>query len=175
MNSDLLHHAKILIVDDEITNVLLLERILTREGYANISMTTDSRRALPMFMDDQPDLVLLDLNMPHLNGCEVMAALAEVIPDASFLPIIVLTADVTSEAQRRVLASGATDFICKPFDNLEVILRIKNVLRIRFLHRQLENQKLVLDERVRERTEFLQRTVLELQKVQQRVVQQEVS
>ena len=171
MFSALLQHAKILIVEDEILNARLLEKILTHEGYHDLAVTTDSRRALAMFNDDQPDLVLLDLNMPHLNGFEVMEALAEVISPETFLPIVVLTADSTPEAKQRALAAGAVDIICKPFDNLEVTLRIKNVLRIRFLHRQLESQNQLLDERVRERTEFLKRTVLELQKVQQKLVQ----
>ncbi|MDQ6622462.1 MAG: response regulator [Verrucomicrobiota bacterium] len=173
MNAALLYHAKIMIVDDELMNVRLLEKLLTREGYLNISMTTDSRDALAMFQDDQPDLILLDLNMPHINGYEVMQSLAALISSSSFLPIIVLTADVTPEAKQRALAAGAADFICKPFDNVEVTLRIRNVLRIRFLQRQLETQAMVMEERVRERTEFLQRTVIELQKVQQQVLQQE--
>lgn len=172
MFSDLLPYAKILIVDDEMVNVRLLEKILTREGYVDLAMTTDPRRALPMFNDDQPDLVLLDLNMPHLTGYEVMEALAKVIPEDVFVPIIVLTADATLEAKQRALAAGATDFICKPFDNVEVALRIKNVLRTRFLHRQLEGQNRLLDERVRERNDFLKRTVLELQKAQQKLAEQ---
>ncbi len=166
MTSSLLHHAKILIVDDEILNVRLLEKILDRDGYANVSMTTDPRAALTLFADNEPDLVLLDLNMPYKSGYEVMEELALLIPEQTFLPIIVLTADATLEAKQRALASGAADFICKPFDNLEVSLRIKNVLRTRFLHRQLEAHNQLLDERVRERTKFLQRTVRELRKAQ---------
>lgn len=172
MLSELLPHAKILIVDDEMVNVQLLERILTREGYLDLAMTTDPRRALSMFADDQPDLVLLDLNMPHVTGYEVMESLSRVIPEDDFVPVIVLTADATLAAKQRALAAGATDFLCKPFDNIEVTLRIRNILRTRFLHRQLQSQAQLLDERVRERTDFLKRTVLELQKVQQKVIEQ---
>ncbi len=175
MYSTLLQHAKILIVDDEMANVRLLEKLLVREGYSNVLMTTDSRRAHAMFCDEQPDLVLLDLLMPHLSGFEVMASMMQAIPADGFVPIIVLTADVTPLAKQNALAGGATDFVGKPFDNVEVVLRIRNALRIRFLHRQLEHEKQILDERVRERTEFLQRTVLELQKVQQQVAHQEAA
>lgn len=172
MLSELLPHAKILIVDDEMVNVQLLERILAREGYLDLAMTTDPRRALSMFADDQPDLVLLDLNMPHVTGYEVMESLSRVIPEDDFVPVIVLTADATLAAKQRALSAGATDFLCKPFDNIEVTLRIRNILRTRFLHRQLQSQAQLLDERVRERTDFLKRTVLELQKVQQKVIEQ---
>ncbi len=173
MPSDLIHHAKILIVDDELTNVRLLEKILAREGYLNVSMTTDPRHVVNMFADNQPDLVLLDLHMPHINGFEVLSSLAEITSAKTVLPIIVLTADATSEARRKALANGATDLISKPFDNLEVVLRIKNVLRTRFLHLELENQNQILDERVQERTAVLQTMVAELRKTQQQVVQQE--
>ncbi len=173
MTSELTHHAKILIVDDELANVRLLEKILAREGYLNVSMTTDSRDVANLFADNQPDLILLDLHMPHLNGFEIMDLLGKLIPEKTFLPIIVLTADATVEARRKALANGAMDLISKPFDNLEVALRIKNAVRTRFLHLDLENQNQILDERVRERTGALQETVSELHKAQQRVVQQE--
>src|ERR1700736_5933204 len=111
-----LHHAKILIVDDEIANVRLLETLLAAEGYQNVSMTTASRDAANMFVDDEPDMVLLDLNMPHQTGYDVMATLSHLIPAKAFLPIIILTGDVTPASKQRALGSGATDFICKPFD-----------------------------------------------------------
>lgn len=145
MNSDnFINKAKILIVDDEITNVRLLEKILEREGYGDVSMTTDPRHAINLFTDSQPDLILLDLYMPHMNGFEVMDLLKELIPARSFLPIIVLTADATVEARHTALDNGAIDFITKPFDNLEVTLRIKNALRTRFLYLELNNQNQIL-------------------------------
>lgn len=173
MVDDLIHHAKILIVDDELANVRLLEKILHREGYPNVSMTTDSRHAVSMFTEDPPDVVLLDLHMPHLTGYQVMEMLARPANSEGFIPIIVLTADMTAAAKRLALASGAHDFICKPFDTSEVALRLKNVLRVRFLHRILENEKHVLDERVQERTELLQTTIAELSRTQRHIVQQE--
>lgn len=173
MTSELIHHAKILIVDDELANVRLLEKILEREGYLNVSMTTDPRDVANLFADNQPDLILLDLHMPHLTGFEIMDSLVKLVPEKTFLPIIILTADATVEARRKALAGGAMDLIAKPFDNLEVALRIKNAVRTRFLHLELQNQNHILDERVRERTAALQETVSELGKAQQRVVQQE--
>jgi signal transduction histidine kinase len=173
MICDLIHHAKILIVDDEIANVRLLEKILAAEGYRNVSMTTDSRDAANMFVDNEPDMVLLDLNMPHQNGYDVMATLSHLIPAKAFLPVIILTADATPASKRRALGGGATDFICKPFDNLEVALRIKNLLRTRFLHLEMQNQNQILDERVRERTTSLETALTELHTAQKEVVQQE--
>ncbi len=136
--------AKILIIDDEISNVRLLERVLEREGYIDVSMTTDPRHAIHMFTESQPDLILLDLFMPHMNGFEVMASLSELIPARTFLPIIVLTADTTIKTRHNALDSGAVDFITKPFDNLEVSLRIKNALRTRFLYLELNSQNQIL-------------------------------
>src|SRR3982074_39848 len=117
MTTDLVHQAKIFIVDDEEANVHLLERILQQAGYEHFSMTTDSRHAVSMFTDNDPDLVLLDLHMPHHDGYEILSALRKQVPVDSFLPIMVLTADGTPEAKHRALSMGATDFISKPFDN----------------------------------------------------------
>ncbi|HEY2711886.1 MAG TPA: response regulator [Chthoniobacterales bacterium] len=173
MLSELIVNARILVIDDELPNVRLLERILRRQDYCHIAMTTDARDAVSMFVDDPPDLVLLDLHMPHQSGYEVMNDLAGLQNPQVPVPIIVLTADATPEARLRALAGGATDFICKPFDNTEVALRIKNALQTRFLQRRLETQNKVLDEQVRERTAALQETLAELRNTQQQVVQQE--
>jgi signal transduction histidine kinase len=147
--------AKILIVDDQEQNVRLLERLLQQAGYTTVESTTDPRRALPLFSEFQPDLILLDLMMPHLDGFGVMRELAGHIATDDYLPILVLTADVTPEAKRRALAAGAKDFLTKPFDVVEVVLRIENLLHARFLHRELQRQNEVLEEQVRERTQQL--------------------
>ena len=162
MTQGLIHTAKIFIIDDEPVNVSVLETTLKRAGYDNLSMTTDSRRALSMFADDDPDLVLLDLHMPHQDGYEILAAMRQRVPPDAFLPIVVVTGDATVEAKRRALAAGATDFLTMPFDQIEVALRIENLLRTRLLHRQLQNEKALLEERVRERTRVLERTIAEL-------------
>jgi DNA-binding response OmpR family regulator len=164
MTPELIKQAKIFIIDDEPVSVRLLERILNLAGYKNLSMTTESSRAVSMFMDDDPDLVLLDLHMPDPDGYVILKELRRLEPADTFLPIIVLTADVTWGARRLALADGATDFLSKPLDDIEVKLRINNVLKTRFLHRQLQNEKALLEERVRERTALLEQTILELRR-----------
>src|SRR5713226_2498213 len=145
--------AKILIVDDQESNVLLLQRLLQQVGFTTLESTTDPRLGLRLFSEFQPDLILLDLMMPHLDGLAVMRELANRIALDDYLPILVLTADVTPEAKQRALAAGAKDFLTKPFDAVEVVLRIENLLHVRFLHRELQRQNEMLEEQVRDRTQ----------------------
>jgi signal transduction histidine kinase len=166
-------NARILVVDDEPANVQLLERILTRGGYSRLSTSVDSRSVAAMVAAEEPDLLLLDLNMPHLSGYEILEQLRSTPAAGTFLPVIVLTADMTAEAKRRALAAGATDFLTKPFDQTEVLLRIRNVLRTRVFHLQLEDQNAILEERVKERTAALEQTLQELRATQERLVQRE--
>src|SRR6187399_973253 len=128
MSQPLLDKARVLIVDDEPSNIRLLERILEMFGSAAVQSTTDSRQALPLYFSFQPDLVLLDLHMPHLDGYKVIEQLKAAVPPDEYLPILVLTADVTIETKRRALAAGAKDLVTKPLDNFEVVLRINNLL-----------------------------------------------
>ena len=153
---------RILIVDDQPSNVMLLEGILQEEDYNAFRGLTDSRQALPVFLEYQPDLILLDLQMPYLNGFDVMKQLRGRVPPGTFLPILVLTADVTPESKRQALAEGATDFLTKPFDNTEVVLRIRNLLETRSLHLQLQDQNQELEQKVRERTLELEQTQVEI-------------
>jgi signal transduction histidine kinase len=149
--------AKILIIDDQESNVRLLELLLQQAGFTTLESTTDPRLGLRLFSEFQPDLILLDLMMPHLDGLAVMRELASRIALDDYLPILVLTADVTPEAKQRALAAGAKDFLTKPLDVVEVVLRIENLLHARFLHRELERQNEMLEEQVRDRTQqFLQ-------------------
>lgn len=154
--------ARILIVDDQPSNVLLLEGILQEEDYTAYQSITDSRKVLSAFLDYQPDLILLDLQMPYLDGFEIMKQLRGRVPRGTFLPILVLTADITPETKRQALAEGATDFLSKPFDATEVILRIRNLLQTRALHLQLQNQNQLLDQKVRERTAELEETQIQI-------------
>ena len=154
--------ARILIIDDQPANTLLLEGILEEEDYQAYRSITDSRQALPVFLEYQPDLILLDLQMPYLNGFDVMNQLRPRIPSDTFFPILVLTADINPQTKRQALTEGATDFVTKPFDATEVILRIRNLLQTRALHRQLQDQNQLLDKRVRERTLELEETQLEI-------------
>jgi putative two-component system response regulator len=157
-----LTEGRILIVDDESANVLLLERILQRAGYHNLRSTNDPRRVLPLFAEFRPDLVLLDLHMPHFDGFAVMEQLRPRVPEGQYLPILVLTADITSTAKQRALSNGAKDFLTKPLDATEIVLRIENLLHTRQLHTQLQDQNIILEEKVRDRTRDLENAQLEM-------------
>ncbi len=154
--------ARILIVDDEPANVLLLERILARGGSKDVRSTTDARRALPIFLEFEPDLVLLDLLMPHMDGFAVMEQIQPRLAMDAYLPILVLTADVTPAAKQKALSGGAKDFLTKPLDATEVLLRIRNLLQTRWLHRQLHGEKEMLTEEVAARTRELELARLEM-------------
>ena len=138
MNETDILNTKILIVDDAEANLKLLEDLLTREGFHQIISTTDSTRALDLFIAFQPDLILLDLMMPELDGYAVLEILSRHIPKDEYLPILVLTADATIVAKRKALALGAKDFLTKPFDTIEAMLRVWNLLETRILYRQLK-------------------------------------
>jgi putative two-component system response regulator len=155
--------ARLLVVDDEHPNVVLLERLLTRAGYTAVTATTDPRQAIALYCETRPDLVLLDLHMPGLDGFAVMERLEVATTDGEFRPILVLTADVSSEAKHRALRAGASDFVTKPFDPVEVTLRVKNLLQTRRLHEQVRDHNRHLEERVRERTAELSEAVDRLQ------------
>jgi putative two-component system response regulator len=165
MNSEpILQRMKLLIVDDEPVNVALLEDILRDSGYTRIHSLTDPRKALATFAEFEPDLVLLDLMMPYVDGFTILETLRSGNAIAGFLPVLILTADMSQETKRRALQCGATDFLLKPFDRIEVLLRIHNLLHWRQSHLLLDNQRAALEEVVRERTEQLRTTIAELQK-----------
>jgi len=155
MIDSILKTAKILIVDDKQSNIDILEGLLEESGYGNFQSATDPRLVVSLFNSFNPDLILLDLMMPHLSGFEVMEQLKPLIPQGTYLPILVLTADITSESKLRALSGGAKDFLSKPFDLYEVQIRINNLLETRYLYKQLENQNQILEERVKERTREL--------------------
>ncbi len=173
MPVSIISKARVLIVDDEASNVRLLERILEMAGCGAVRSTTDSRQVLPLFFEFEPDLILLDLHMPYLDGFAVMEQLKSAAPGDDFLPILILTADITLETKRRALASGAKDLVTKPLDHSEVVLRIKNLLENRFLHRALQAQNGLLEEQVRQRTAELEETLEVLRSTQEQVVRQE--
>lgn len=157
-----LKNAKILIVDDHQANIDILTGLLEAKGFTNYITTTDPRKVVELYEEFQPDLLLLDLQMPHLTGFQIMIQLKVLVPENSYFPILVLTADATKESKMKALANGAADFLTKPFDLLEVELRIKNLLKTRYLHQQLENQNQILEEKVKERTAELEKLNQEL-------------
>ena len=165
--------AKILIVDDEQANVRLLERILELIGATRVASTCDSREAMAMFLDFRPDLVLLDLHMPNVTGFDIMEQVKALTQGDNPVPVLVLTADVTTKTKHRALAAGAKDYLTKPLDQSEVLLRIRNLLENRFLHIQLQNQNILLEEQVRERTSQLEDTLSKLRTAQHTAIKQE--
>lgn len=168
-----MRQTKILIIDDELANIQLLERILRQERFQNLTSTTDSRVAVSLFQEFRPDLVLLDWLMPHQNGRAIIKQLRVLSTGEEYLPIVVLTADATPEAKRLALASGATEFVTKPFDAIEVLLRIANLLQTRLAHLRMYEQKVALEETVRQRTANLEQAVAELRASQQQLIQAE--
>ena len=144
--------SRILIVDDQADNLSVLTAVLELRGYGNVRCLDDSRHVVPVFQEFQPDLILLDLHMPHVDGITVMDRLAEVIAKDDYLPIVVLTGDNTSAARERALSHGAHDFISKPLNRTEVHLRVQNLLQTRYLHLQLKAQNASLEHQVSERT-----------------------
>ena len=158
---------KILIVDDEPANVALLEDMLGEQGYTHLKSTTDSRRVLELCDEFDPDLILLDLFMPHLDGFAVLESLRADRSEV-YLPIIVLTADVNEDTKRRALHCGATDFLNKPLDHIEVLMRIRNLLETRRIHQLLDNRRAALEDAVHTRTSELQAAQAALEKVQGR-------
>lgn len=147
----------VMAVDDEPANLELLARILTDHDRLRVHPVNDPRHALDTFRRVEPDVVLLDFNMPYLNGFEVMSQVQAAIPEGGFVPLLIMTANVDPGIRRQALAMGAHDFVTKPFDTTEVRLRVQNFLRTRRLHVQLERQKQTLEDRVDQRTRDLQR------------------
>ena len=153
--------AKILIIDDQHPNVLLLDRMLKVAGYRSVKGLTDSREVADVYREFRPDLVLLDLRMPHLDGFQVMDQLKE-IEKESYLSILVLTAQSDRDTRVRALESGAKDFLGKPLDQVEVLSRIRNMLEIRLMHNQLRDHNKILEDKVRARTKALRDSQLEI-------------
>jgi CheY-like chemotaxis protein len=162
MASAAIKTAKILVIDDSQENLNLFETILRDDGYSKVLPVSDSREAVSQFSYHDPDLVLLDWRMPHDDGFEVLKSLRYLIPAEAFTPLVVVTADIAPETRRQALTAGATDFLSKPFDVVELTLRLETLLGLRFLYRSLREEKALLEQRVRDRTRSLQRVIAEL-------------
>jgi signal transduction histidine kinase len=168
-----LKQARILIVDDLAANIVMLKAMLEQIGYQNVRGISDPRETVAQLGSFQPDLIVLDLQMPHLDGYQVMQALGEIIPRETCLPILVLTADATAQAKRKALAAGASDLLQKPFDVSEMVMRLRNLLQTRFLRLELQNQNDVLERKIVERTHGLATALTKLNNTQRQMVQQE--
>jgi two-component system NtrC family sensor kinase len=145
-----LTESRILIVDDQTENLQALAAVLGFAGYANVNCLSDSREILPVFRQFQPDLVLMDLHMPHVDGLAAMDQMATVTGEDEYMPILILTGDGTSEAKEKALSHGAHDFLSKPLNRTEVQLRVRNLLETRHLHLQLRAQNTSLEQQAEE-------------------------
>ncbi len=145
-------NASVLIVDDQPSNVLLLEEILREAGYTRVSSTMDPHAVAALHRQNRYDLILLDLKMPGMDGFQVMENL-KAIETEGYIPVLVVTAEPGHKL--RALQAGAKDFVSKPFDLTEVKTRIHNMLEVRLLHRRLDNYNKVLEQTVQERTAAL--------------------
>jgi len=148
-------NASILIVDDQQVNIILLEQMLRAKGYTHITSTMDARKVCELHQQHRYDLILLDLQMPKMDGFQVMEGLQAIEVD-SYLPVLVVTAQPAHKL--RALKAGAKDFVSKPFDLFEVQTRIHNMLEVRLLHRKLDNYNKVLEQTVLERTAELRQS-----------------
>ena len=161
MPLDVLEKGKILIIDDEPGSVRVLERLLRHANFKNVKCITDSRQCLETYAQFSPDVVLLDLNMPHLDGFMVITQLQK-IERETYLPILVMTAQRDYTTRLRALEAGAKDFLGKPFEATEALTRIRNMLEVRLLHNNMRNHNKSLEEKVVERTRELEETRLDV-------------
>ncbi len=162
MDKEIIRASRILIVDDQPANVTLLKQALQTAGYLYMVGVTDSRETLRAFSDFQPDLVVIDLRMPHVDGFALLKQLRSRVPASNFLPVLVLTADNSRKAKQEALALGAKDFLTKPIDIAEALLRIYNLLETRWLYNELHQYSQTLEEKVRQRTAELEQAQLEI-------------
>lgn len=156
------NEARILIVDDDEASIDSLRRTLHRAGYKNLQWTTDPREVLQLCLWNEPDLLLLDLHMPLMSGEEVLVRLREDLTTTGYLPVIMLTGDVTLDAKQRAFHAGARDFVAKPYDRDEVLLRIQSHLEVRRKQDELNDHNRVLQKDVQDRAEQLRDAQIEL-------------
>jgi cyclic di-GMP phosphodiesterase len=153
--------GKILIIDDEPGNVKIFKRVLKGAGFKNVTSITDPLKAVETYIKFRPDLILLDLKMPQLDGFGVMQALKEVETE-TYLPILVLTAQRDDATRLLALESGAKDFISKPFEMTEALTRVRNMLEVSLLHNETRKNNIELEYRVRERTRELEESRMDI-------------
>jgi len=146
--------ANILIIDDEPANVKLLQKMLEKNGYQNVSGISDSRDVEGLCAGTEFDAFLLDIRMPHIDGYDVMTLLKEKFVN-DYMPVLVLTAQIDRETRLKALKYGAKDFLTKPFDQIEALTRIHNLLEVRLMHKRVRDQNIILEEQVQQRTQEL--------------------
>ncbi len=154
-------HTRILIVDDQKLHGLYLKKVLAEEGFENVEYSNDPLKVLQLVRDFHPEIIVLDLFMPHLDGFQIMEQLAEFRKD-HYLPVLALSSEKSSDVRLRALQSGATDFLNKPYENMEIIFRIRNMIEMRTLHMEVKNQNKILESKVQDRTKELRDTQLDI-------------
>src|SRR5450432_1966242 len=168
-----LFQSRILIVDDEVNNIFALKSFLERIGFSNVMGLSDSSRVFDEVEQRVPDLIILDLHMPNIDGFGVLEHLRPWIKSEISLPILVLTADATSKTRRRALMAGASDIQQKPFDPAELSMRIRNLLETHLLKIRVREQNELLAQQVVERTHELEIALDQLKRAQDQMLQQE--
>ncbi|NNN21798.1 MAG: response regulator [Acidimicrobiales bacterium] len=156
MNIALNVEFTILVIDDNEVNLELFKQFLTNAGYKDLHFYTDGRQALDQLSAIAPDLIILDLHMPHMDGLEFLERLGESVASDDHIPVMVVTADATSEAKTRALTKGANDYLIKPLESREVTLRVANLLETRRLQLGIREQKRSLERTVLERTNSME-------------------
>ncbi len=162
--------ARLLVVDDNPDNVLLMTHLLRSAGYSLIDGVTNPAEALEKVQSFAPDLVLLDLEMDGMDGFEVLSYIRRTLPADSFLPVLIVTASPSRESRQRSLALGATDFLQRPFEVFDVVLRVRNLLQTRFLHLELLRRNAHLEAQCHDGTARLARSEAELRLAQLDVI-----
>jgi putative two-component system response regulator len=147
--------SKVMVVDDEATNIKVVKRLLELEGYSRFITTTDATTAITLLRDEQPDILLLDLMMPHVSGLDILQQV-RADDELSFIPIVILTAVTDRETKLQALQLGATDFLGKPLDPSELAARVRNVLAVQAYQNRLRHYSKDLESAVRERTAELE-------------------
>jgi putative two-component system response regulator len=162
VRADIARWARVLIIDDQPANIEVLKRIMRSAGFVSVNSATDPVVGVALVQSWNPDVVLLDLHMPRLDGFGVLEAIRPQLVDGGYLPVLMLTADTSDETKQRALAGGAKDFLTKPFDANEVVLRIDNLLETRSLYTTVRRQNDLLELRVAERTQELEGAQVEI-------------
>ena len=152
----------ILIVDDNAAQLTLLKRLLNSADYANIEILEDSKDALSFIVERQPDLILLDLNMPYFNGFDILAQMEAALPEMERPPVVVLTADERQSSKQRALDAGAADVMTRPFNLEEIKLKVRNLLQMQALQQRVQASNVELESLVSERTRQLELAQVEM-------------
>lgn len=153
---------RILIVDDDPNNLHYLRRLLDIGGYDDVRQARSGREALLTAASCDPDIIILDLQMPDMDGYEVLKVIRPMQSSGVYLPILVFTADSATVARKQALELGASDFLTKPGDATEILLRVKNFLTMRFWSKELNERNVDLEDKVRERTQELEKSHVEI-------------